>query len=121
MHKMHNIRFHGARKSVNTEQIVFIKTALSALVLSTFTAVLPAQSAELPTDSVLLTKHVNKAAEYYDKGEYARAKEEYRAVIAAAPDAVEPYEGLLECSQKTQDWPDVAFAASKIAVLSPAR
>lgn len=76
---------------------------------------------DLPTDSVTIITHVNKAADLYDRGEFARAKDEYRAVISSAPDAVEPYEGLLQCSEKTSDWSEVAFAASKIESLSPER
>ena len=76
-------------------------------------------SDSLPASSVLLTKHVNKAADYYEKGDYERAKDEFRAVIGFAPNSVEPYEGLLECSERTKDWPQVAFAAEKIKFLCP--
>lgn len=71
--------------------------------------------------SVTVAKHANKAAEYWDKGDFARAKEEFKAVIGFVPNSVEYYEGLLDCSNKTNDWPSVVFAADKIASLSPER
>jgi hypothetical protein len=82
---------------------------------------LPAQAQVDAAGSVTVAKHANKAAEYWDKGDYARAKEEYRAVIGFVPDSVEYYEGLLNCSEKTNDWQNVVFAADKIASLSPER
>ncbi|HEY9760422.1 MAG TPA: tetratricopeptide repeat protein [Oculatellaceae cyanobacterium] len=71
--------------------------------------------------SVTLAKHANKAAEYWDKGDYARAKDEFKAALGFSPSSVEYYEGLLLCGEKTQDWPTVAFAADKISSLSPER
>jgi tetratricopeptide (TPR) repeat protein len=71
--------------------------------------------------SVTLAKHANKAAEYWDKGDYARAREEFKAALGFSPNSVEYYEGLLLCGEKTQDWPTVAFAAEKITALSPER
>ncbi|HEY9756483.1 MAG TPA: hypothetical protein V6C97_15050 [Oculatellaceae cyanobacterium] len=97
---------------------LFLALALTLPLISIQPAAI---ASDLPTDSVTLTTHINKAADLYDNGEFARAKDEYRAVIASAPDAVEPYEGLLQCSEKVKDWSEVAFAASKISTLSPER
>jgi tetratricopeptide (TPR) repeat protein len=110
-------------------QIITVQKSVPSNLLLSLAFTLPVSSLtiqsvyanDLPSDSVTLTTHVNKAADLYDKGEFARAKDEYRAVIASAPEAVEPYEGLLKCSEKTNDWSEVAFAASKIAALSPER
>jgi len=96
--------------------------ALSCLVMGGWVGLpLPAQSQVDATSSVTVAKHANKAAEYWDKGDFARAKEEFKAVIGFTPNAVESYEGLLNCSEKTGDWPSVVFAAEKIAALSPER
>jgi tetratricopeptide (TPR) repeat protein len=75
----------------------------------------------LSTDSVLITKHSNRAAEFYEKGNFDSAKDEYLAVIGFAPNALEPYEGLLSCAKQTKDWRQIAFAAEKISSLNPER
>lgn len=96
--------------------------ALSGLVIGSWCGTtLPALSQVDAASSVTVAKHANKAAEYWDKGDYARAKEEFRAVIGFVPNSVEYYEGLLNCSERTADWQNVVFAADKIAALSPAR
>lgn len=96
--------------------------ALSGLVVGSLGGTtLPALSQVDAASSVTVAKHANKAAEYWDKGDYARAKEEFRAVIGFVPNSVEYYEGLLNCSERTADWQNVVFAADKIATLSPAR
>jgi hypothetical protein len=106
------------QKKIQSSISIFLASTISLMPSITPQVAL---AEELPTDSVTLTSHINKAAELYDKGDYARAKDEYRAVISSAPNAVEPYEGLLQCSEKTRDWSEVAFAAAKIASLSPER
>jgi len=97
-----------------------IDSIFSAIIV-TLVSACPGQAQDLPTNSVTINKHINKAAEYYEKGDFARAKEEFRAVISYTTRSIEPYEGLLHCSEKTKDWPQVSFAAEKIAALCPER
>lgn len=91
------------------------------LVLANLFSVSSARADSLPTDSVLIAKHSNRAADFYEQGNFNSAKDEYLAVIGIAPNALEPYEGLLSCAKQTQDWSHVAFAAEKISSLSPER
>jgi hypothetical protein len=98
----------------------FRRAAILLALASLFSAT-SARGDSLTTDSVLIAKHNNRAADFYEKGNFASAKAEYIAVIGFAPNAVEPYEGLLSCAKQTQDWSDVAFAAEKISALSPER
>ena len=97
------------------------KGALCLLLMGNLLLPETVQADPLSADSILITKHANKAADYYEKGDFAMAKDEYRAVIGFEPNAVEPYEGLLSCAEKTDDWGSAAFAAEKISSLSPAR
>jgi hypothetical protein len=96
--------------------------ALSGLLVGSMgSTMLPVHAEVDAASSVTVAKHANKAAEYWDKGDFARAKEEFKAVIGFVPNSVEYYEGLLDCSNKTNDWPSVVFAADKISSLSPER
>ena len=117
---MHMIKSQPSRtsKPVNKSMLLL---AASLLIGSLTGSFLPALSQVDAAGSVTVAKHANKAAEYWDKGDYARAKEEFRAAIGFVPNSVEYYEGLLNCSEKTQDWQNVVFAAEKIATLSPER
>lgn len=71
--------------------------------------------------SVTVTGHANKAAEYWEKADYIRARDEFRQVISYVPTSVESYEGLMNCCEKTKEWPQVAFACEKIFDLSTER
>ncbi len=95
--------------------------AASLLIGSLGCTALPALAQVDAAGSVTVAKHANKAAEYWDKGDYARAKEEFREAVSFVPNSVEYYEGLLNCAEKTQDWQNVVFAAEKISGLSPER
>ncbi|MFX6023348.1 hypothetical protein ABTF26_20150, partial [Acinetobacter baumannii] len=68
-----------------------------------------------------VTKYANKAADAWEKGDYAGARDAFRQVISYVPNSVESYEGLMNCCEKTHEWPQVAFACEKIFSLSPER
>lgn len=69
--------------------------------------------------SVSLAKHVNLAAQYWEQGNFARAKDEYRKALYYSPNSVEFHEGVLNCSERTKDWSDVADALNRIFTLAP--
>lgn len=70
-------------------------------------------------ESVTLIRHSNKAADYYNAGDYGRAREEYRIAIGLSPKSVELYEGLYNAAMKNNEWDQVAFAIEKIFELDP--
>ena len=74
---------------------------------------MPAMAQVDAAGSVTVAKHANKAAEYWDKGDYVRSKEEFKAVIGFVPSGVEYYEGLLDCANKTADWPSCCICRRK--------
>jgi tetratricopeptide (TPR) repeat protein len=88
----------------------------SATLLSMLCAVPPQASAE---ESVTLIRHTNKAADYYNAGDYGRARDEYRTAIGLSPKSVELYEGLYNACIKNGEWDQVAFAIEKIFELDP--
>jgi tetratricopeptide (TPR) repeat protein len=118
---MHKNKSLPSRTQKHTRQIATFIALSGLLIGSLGSTVLPVRAQVDPAGSVTVAKHANKAAEYWDKGDYARAKEEFKAVIGFVPNSVEYYEGLLDCGNKTNDWPSVVFAAEKISTLSPER
>jgi tetratricopeptide (TPR) repeat protein len=111
----------SSRTYKHPRQIATLVALSSLLIGSLGSGMLPARAQVEAAASVTVAKHANKAAEYWDKGDFARAKEEFKAVIGFVPNSVEYYEGLLDCGNKTNDWPSVVFAAEKISTLSPER
>jgi tetratricopeptide (TPR) repeat protein len=95
------------------------------IVLLTGSAALLSVSLSVPInaaeESVTLIRHSNKAADYYNAGDYGRARDEYRTAIGLAPKSVEYYEGLYNTCLKAQEWDQVAFAIEKIIELEPKR
>jgi tetratricopeptide (TPR) repeat protein len=69
--------------------------------------------------SVLVTKHANKAAEYWNQGDYGRAREEFLKCISYDPKSVDFYEGVMYCSENTHDWSQVAGSLEKMFQISP--
>lgn len=88
----------------------------SVMLLSMFAALPPQALAE---ESVTLIRHSNKAADYYNAGDYGRARDEYRIAIGLSPKSVELYEGLYNSAIKAGEWDQVAFAIEKIFELDP--
>ncbi len=88
----------------------------SATLLSLFFSMPQKASAE---ESVTLIRHSNKAADYYNAGDYGRARDEYRVAIGLSPKSVEYYEGLYNTCMHSQEWDQVAFAIEKIFELDP--
>lgn len=79
-------------------------------------------SAEEETEwTITLVKHVNKAIDAYNRGDFATSKSEYRTSIGLSPKTAEFYEGLMYTCCHTKEWDQVAFAASELAKLDPAR
>ena len=70
-------------------------------------------------ESVTLIRHSNKAADYYNGGDYGRARDEYRTAIGLAPKSPEYYEGLYNTCMKSGEWDQVAFALEKLFELDP--
>ncbi len=71
--------------------------------------------------SVLITRHANKAAEYWNQGDYRNAREEFNRAIAYDPQNVDFYEGVLNCSEKLNEWPQVAGSLEKIFAMNPGK
>jgi tetratricopeptide (TPR) repeat protein len=71
--------------------------------------------------SVTVTRYANKAADAWEKGDYTMARDAFRQVISYVPGSIESYEGLMNCCEKTHEWPQVAFACEKLFSLSPER
>lgn len=69
--------------------------------------------------SVTVTRHANKAAEYYESGDFINARDEFRKCIAYSPNSIEFYEGLMNCCEKTKEWDQVDFALEKMVALDP--
>jgi len=92
--------------------------ASSATLLSLLCAMPPQAWAE---ESVTLIRHSNKAADYYNAGDYGRARDEYRTAIGLSPKSIDLYEGLYNSCLKSQEWDQVAFAIEKIFELDPKR
>jgi tetratricopeptide (TPR) repeat protein len=90
----------------------------AATLLSLFLSMPQKASAE---ESVTLIRHSNKAADYYNAGDYGRARDEYRTAIGLSPKSVEYYEGLYNTCMHSQEWDQVAFAIEKIFELEPKR
>lgn len=90
----------------------------SVLLASVLSAMLLPLNAQ---ESVTLIRHSNKAAEYYNSGDWGRAKDEYRTCIGLAPNSIEYYDGLYNTCKNSNEWDQVAFALDKIFALDPKR
>jgi hypothetical protein len=97
-------------------QVFCLSTA--GLLFTTLAA--PAQPGSASFDpSVSLAKHVNLAAQYWEQGNFSKAKDEYRKALYYSPNFVGFLEGVINCSEQTKDWSEVADAADRIFVLAP--
>jgi Tetratricopeptide repeat len=78
-----------------------------------------AQSDAAIGGSVLITKHANKAADYWNQGDYQRARDEFNKCISYDPKSVDYYEGVMYCCENTHEWSQVAGALEKMFSVAP--
>lgn len=69
--------------------------------------------------SVLVTKHANKAAQAWNQGDYATARDEYTKCIGYDANNPEFYQGVIESCEKLKDFQRAAGALEKLFAIAP--
>jgi tetratricopeptide (TPR) repeat protein len=91
-----------------------------AVALGCASTILACNTAQAQEWTVTVLKAYNDGVDAYKHGDWAKAKDQFRAAIALQPDKhVEFYEGLLDTCLHSEEWDQVAFASERITQLEP--
>jgi tetratricopeptide (TPR) repeat protein len=73
------------------------------------------------TGSITVTRHLTKAKDAMESGNYSEARGQWREVIRLAPDQIDAYTGMFQACAKINDWSTAADSLEKLFIKDPSK